>query len=240
MNARHALSLSRDEAVCLGPLRRWSAFEVCEAEETLWLRAARLEDEQWEYCRRLPGAERFEVLADGQLLPVGARVPRGYLPAGPWEVLHRWLQLELPAAETALATPFQTALRLVRSSEPRPASWLLASLAEWSAYVETAPLVRLARWSFAADAAGRAAIRGAPLPPLRGTQYVEESGLAVPAGWHWSPAVEAAVVRAALRLEPGDCALWFADGAWQKIAAGDWVRATRSAVRLTLEEQRRG
>ncbi|HVW35796.1 MAG TPA: hypothetical protein VHB99_00775, partial [Pirellulales bacterium] len=79
-----------------------------------------------------------------------------------------------------------------------------------------------------------------PLAPLGGVQYVEESGIAVPAGWHWSPAVEAAVVRAALGLEPGDSALWFADGSWQKIAADDWVRATRSAARFSLQEQRRG
>jgi hypothetical protein len=240
VNARFALSLSRTEAGRLGPLRRWSALEVCEAGEAIWLRAARLDNEQWDFCRRLPGADRYEVLADGQLLPAGALVPRGYLPAGPWQALSAWLQLELPAAAASLATPPRIPLRLAPAHEPRAAAWLLTSLAEWCAYAQLAPKARLARWSFAADAAGRVVVRGAPLPPLRGTHYVEESGIAVPAGWHWSPAVEAAVVRAALRLEQGDCALWFADGSWQRIAAGDWVRATRSAARLSLEEQHRG
>ena len=240
MNARFALSLPAAQAACLGPLRRWTAFEICETGEALWLRAARLDDEQWDFCRRLPGAKRYDVHEDGQLLPVGARVPRGDVPAGPWEALSGWLPLALPPAETALAASPRTPIQLVRSSQPRTPSWLLARLAEWSAYVETAPQVRLARWSFAADARGRALIRGAPLPPVRGVQYVEEAGLAVPAGWHWSPPVEPAIVRAALGLAPGDSALWFADGSWQKIASGDWVQATRSAVRLTLEEQRRG
>jgi hypothetical protein len=103
-----------------------------------------------------------------------------------------------------------------------------------------APQARLAHWSFAADSTGRVVVRGAPLPPLRGTQYVEECGIAAPAGWHWAPPVEAAVARAALGLEQGDSALWFADGSWHKIAAGDWVRATRSAARFSVQEQRRG
>lgn len=240
MNARFALSLPAAQAACLGPLRRWSAFEICEAGAALWLRAARLGDEQWDFCRRLPGAERYEVLEDGQLLPVGARVPRGFLSEGPWEALSGWLRLAAPPAETALAACPRTSLRLVRSSQLRPASWLLASLAEWSEYVETAPQVRLARWSFAADARGRALIRGAPLPPVRGVQYVEDSGIAAPAGWHWSPPVEPAIVRRALGLEQGDSVLWFADGSWQKIVSGDWVQATRSAARLTVEERRGG
>jgi len=240
LNAHFALSLPRTEAGRLGPLRLWSALEVCEAGEAIWLRAARLDDEQWDFCRRLPGADRYEVLGDGQLLPAGALVPRGYLPEGPWAPLAEWQPLELPAAAASLAAPPRIALRLTPVHEPRAASWLLTSLAEWCEYVEMAPQARLARWSFAADSTGRVVVRGAPLPPLRGVQYVEESGIAAPAGWHWSPPVEAAIVRDVFGLELGDSALWFANGSWQKIPAGDWVRATRSAARLTLEEQRRG
>ncbi len=240
MKARFAIRLPQESAAHLGPLRRWSAFEVCIEDDCVWLRAASLTEEQWEYCRRLPGADRYQVLDDRQLLPAGALVPRGFLPGGPWEPLVTWLRVELPAAEPALAAPPRMTLSLTRSNEPRAASWLLTTMHEWSAYVETAPQVRLDRWTFAADSSGAVVVRGAPLPPLRGTQYVERAGIGVPAGWAWSPAVDAAVVRAVMRLEHGDCALWMSNGAWQRIEAGDWVRATRSAVRLTVEEQRRG
>lgn len=240
MKAQFAIRLPKECAAHLGPLRRWSAFEACEEEDAIWLRAANLTVEQWEYCRRLPGADRYEVLPDRQLLPAGALVPRGFLPGGPWEALAVRLKLELPPAESAFAVPPRAALRLVRSSEPRAASWLLTTMREWGAYVETAPQVRLDRWTFAVDATGSVVVRGAPLPPLPGVQCVEQAGIGVPSGWTWSPAVDAAVVRAVLRLDEGNCALWLSDGAWQKIEAGDWVRATRSAVRLTVEEQRRG
>jgi hypothetical protein len=240
MNGRFALSLPLADAALLGPLRRWPAVEVCRVDNSIWLRAASLQDEQWEYCRRLPGADRYEVLKDGQLRPAGKLVPRGILPSGPWEPLAAWLRVELPRADTSLAAAPQMALKLVRSSEPRATSWLLTDMDGWRRYVDTAPQTRLARWTFAADALGAVIIRGTPLPPLRGTQYVEANGIGVPAGWTWSPAVDAAVVRAALRLEEGACALWQADGAWQRIVADDWVQATRSAVRLTAEEQHHG
>lgn len=240
MNARFALSLPLADAALLGPLRRWPAVEVSRADDSVWLRAASLQDEQWEYCRRLPGVDRYEVLEDGQLLPAGKLVPRGVLPAGPWEPLAAWLRVELPSSDTSLAAAPRMALKLIRSSEPRAATWLLTDMNEWRCYASTAPQARLARWTFAADAAGNVIVRGTPLPPLRGTQYVEENGIAVPAGWTWSPAVDAAVVRTSLQMEPGACALWQTDGSWQKITADDWVRATRSAVRLTAEAQRHG
>ena len=68
------------------------------------------------------------------------------------------------------------------------------------------------------------------LPPLPGQRWVEQEGIAVPAGWTWTPAVEAALVRQVFGLAAGDVALWHADGAWERIAGDEFVRATRAAV----------
>ena len=112
---------------------------------------------------------------------------------------------------------------------------MLAGLDAWSAYGATAPQVRLACWSFAANSTGLVLVRGTPLPPLPGTRFVETDGIAVPLGFAWSPAVPAAVLRRVFKLEKDDALLWTADGVRRRIAAGDWVRATRSAVRLTCD-----
>jgi hypothetical protein len=95
--------------------------------------------------------------------------------------------------------------------------------------------VRLNCWSFALNPAGEVLVRGKPLPPLDGTRLVETEGIAVPVGYAWSPAVPAAIVRRAMRLEKDETLVWTADGARRTVAAGDWVRATRSAVRLTRD-----
>jgi hypothetical protein len=241
MNARFALSLPHADtgslgAVSLGTLRRWPGLEVLETADSVWVRSPHLDDEQWEYCRRLPGADRFTLTDDGRLLAVGMLVPHGRLPAGLWRPITDWLGVELPTSDSAPPPPKPSGLALVRSTIERDAAWLLTTLDAWSAYTAIAPQVRLACWSFAANSTGLVLVRGTPLPPLPGTRFVEMEGIAVPLGFAWSPAMPAAVLRRVFKLEKDDAVLWTADGMRRRIAAGDWVRATRSAVRLTHDE----
>lgn len=234
---RYAWSLPLTEVRALGFVLGWSGVEVLEAPPRLWLRASALSDEQWEECRRLPGADRYTVLADGQLVLVGRSVPHGRLPQGNWVPIRGALRLELPRADDAPSTrPTPTNLRLVRSTEPAEPNWLLVKQTDWVAYAATAPQVRLARLSFIAAERVAVAVRGEPLPPLPGRRFVERSGIVVPAGWTWAPAVPAEIVREALKLEPGDCAWFGTDGTWRIISADDWVQASRSAARLTAAE----
>jgi hypothetical protein len=59
--------------------------------------------------------------------------------------------------------------------------------------------------------------------------------VAVPAGWTWRPALDAAVLRQRLGVEQGELALLAPDGTCEKLSADAFVGATRSAVRLTAE-----
>jgi hypothetical protein len=169
------------------------------------------------------------------LLPAGARVPQGWLPQGPWTAIGRWMGFELPPALLAGRGDATVSPALVRSDRMREASLLLARFDLWAAYAIEAPQIRLDRWRFAVAADGRVAIHGRPLPPLPGQRWVEQEGIAVPAGWTWTPAIEAALLRQVFGLAEGDVALWHADGAWERIAAEEFVRATRVAVRETTK-----
>lgn len=234
-----ALRLAKSDGHRLGPLRVWPGLEVLEADEVVWVRAEKLEEPQWEFCRRLPGAARFAVHDDLQLTAVGDQVPKGHLPQGTWQPLEKWLEPKLPPRGMPGRLQDRVELSMVRTAELREPTWLLASLDDWAAYVPTAPQARLARWSFVADRRRRVIVRGGPLPPLPGLRLVEQEGIAVPAGWTWTPTIDANVLREVLSLEKGDAAMWDASDGWQRIGSGDWVQTTRSAVRLTLEESRR-
>lgn len=129
-----------------------------------------------------------------------------------------------------MSLPPPVPLTIVPCGEPREPALLETTLSRLSEHCTVAPQWRIARWSFAAAADGRTFVRGLPLPALPGTQWVETDGICVPAGTAWSPAVEPAVLRQLLRLAPGDIALLRSDGTWDRLAAGDWVRASRSAV----------
>jgi hypothetical protein len=230
---RHAWTVPVEHLQPLGHLRHWRGVEVLSVPPRVWLRAIHMEAEHEDAVRRLPGAERYTILDDGQLVPAAGRVPCGHLPSGPWQPLADWLRVELPVCDDALALVAQHSIRLVRSVTEREPTWLRTSLAAWTAYAVTAPLVRLAKWTFVADRRGDVLIRGAPLPPLPGMRLVERDGIVVPVGWEWTPALAPDVLRQVFSLGKGDALLWTPDGESERIRADDHVQASRSAARFT-------
>lgn len=230
-----AVCLTGPAAAIAGRLRQLGGVEVCRLGENLWLRGNALDESLDRRLRCLPGAQRFLVLPDGQLRAQGARVPRGRLPEGPWIPLRRWLAVELPLAGLAGRLQERVPLKVVRSTEPQDPGAILTEVDAWQTYVATAPQARLDRWMFAAAGDGRVLVRGSPLPPIRGERLVDRDGILVPAGWTWSPAVEAAVIRNLLGLGEGDLALLHPKDAWECVPAAELVRATRPAVRTTAD-----
>jgi hypothetical protein len=145
------------------------------------------------------------------------------------------MEVELP--ETALPGQFADPipLRLIRDSQPRDANLLLTSMETWLSYGGTAEQVRLDRWQFAVSLNGESLIRGMPLPPIPGQRFVEESGIAVPCGWAWSPAVDGIILARVFSRSGQELVLCRADGRMERIAEDQFVRATRSAIRLSAE-----
>jgi hypothetical protein len=235
-----ALHLDRGDVAAAGRLRLVAGVEVCEQPDAIWLRGPQDPEELRRQLAAVARARRFSVLPDGQLLPIGARVPQGRLPPGPWEALTRWMGLEAPPAARAGRSGAAIALGLVRSERVEESTLLLTEFDVWAAYAVEAPQVRLDLWRFALAADGRVAIHGQRLPPLPGQRWVEREGIAVPAGWTWTPAVDARLVRQIFGLSAGDVALWHEDGAWERIAADAFVRATRAAVRETWKTRSPG
>jgi len=237
VSKRWAVCLPRESIAGLGRLRLIPRLSVCELGEQVWLQGEGGDEALETSLRGLPGATRFSVFPDRQLLAAGTRVPHGYLPEGPWHSLAEWLGVTLEPAGLAGKIGEGVPVRLVRSSSPCEANVLLVSLVAWRDYGVNAPQVRLERWSFAVSDAGDVIVRGLPLPPLPGQAFVEWEGVAVPAGWYWDPPVDAAVLRDVLGLASGDLALLHPDGAWDRVPADVFVRAVRSAIRLSGEEK---
>jgi hypothetical protein len=230
-----AIWLSADDARHANVLRL-TGVEVCAVQDGVWLRGDRSDEALQDRLCLLPGAHRFAVLPDGQLQAVGTIAPKGHLPEGPWQPIARWSPLAVPAIGRPASTPARLVLRMVRDFEPLEPSLLITTWDAWSAYAATAPQVRLECLAFALADDGRVLLRGSPLPPLRGERWVERGGITTPAGWTWSPGVEPLVLSSLLDLDSDDLALLHTDGSWERLAASDFVRATRSAVRNTAEQ----
>lgn len=234
MNGSWTVRISIADACTLARLRGKHGLEICFREDTIWLRGTEMHEDLDRRLRALPG-DRYEVLPDRQLVRGGCRVPKGYLPEGSWIALSDAVCVELDPPALGAEYDSKVHLRLVRGGPTRSANLLLTAAETWTAYAERASEARLQQLAFAASETGTVLIRGVPLPPLSGARLVEDRGIAVPCGWTWTPRVDADVLRELFQLESGDLALLREDGAWEHLRADDFVRATRSAARSTLE-----
>jgi hypothetical protein len=231
MSEHWALRVARTSASALGNLRLVPGVRVCEQDGVLWLRGENADEE---FTRRLlvvPESQLFTVVIGDEIVPHGARVPVGRLPDDTWQALSRWLGVALEPAALPGRMEAPARLQMVPSTSEREANVLLTGIERLADYAVNAPLVRLQRWRFAVNTQGQTIVFGTPLPPISGQVYCETEGVAVQAGWSWTPRIDADVMRKVLGLSAGDVALLHADGSWECIRASDFTAATRSAIR---------
>ncbi len=234
MKWQWAMRLAANDAPSLAGLRLQPGLEVCAQHEEVWLRGTAPSESLDEKLACIPG-EHFAIVDDRLLVPRGKILPVAVLPEANWVAIRQWLEPAAPTAALPGHIPQRLAIRLVRCATPLPANALLTTADLWQQYAATAPGVRLRALRFAQAANGQVLIVGSPLPPLPGTRYVEVAGIALPAGFACEPAVDPAVLGRLLVLDAGDIALFNQEARYQRIAAEHFVRARRSAVRMSAE-----
>jgi hypothetical protein len=252
MSSQWTIRLALTDAESLAPLRLTRGIEVAEKEPFIWIRGASNDEKLERLLRALPAVARYEVSSGNRLRNLESRIPSETLPALNWESVSTWLRVQMPASPrpegplTPTLSPSDgergrdpslrtVSIRIVRSAEERPIDLLVTNLAEWHEFAINAPEVRLRHLRFAADAAGNIVVRGKPLPPLPGRQFVVNANVAVQAGFTWEPAVSAEVLARRLGLSTDALALLHEDGTFSRIEAEQFVPATRSAVRETAQ-----
>lgn len=226
----------------LAPLRLRSDVRLwpADAEEprSYWLRGDDpAEGESAEaMLRRFPALARYRVAPDGLATPFGCVVPECSVPdlrSPQWANFGDWWQPRVQPAALSAEPPPAVAIRLVPAQAERPAGAVLLGASAWARFAAGCPAHRLDRLRFAADCTGRALVVGMPLPAVRGDYFVVEDRVALPAGWQLEPAIPCALLAERLGLRRGDIALISPDGTCERIAAEQFVVASRSAARLT-------
>jgi hypothetical protein len=219
-------------------LRLEPGIEALETADALWLQGTTSDERIDLWLRQLPGAARFAVLADGQLCPEGKRLPQGRVPPGPWTSLRSLVAVEMPVSSLAAILPERIPFQCVRNSIVEEADVLVTSLKDWQTFGCSAPQIRLRRLTFAVSSDGRVILRGRPVPSIAGARFYERAGIALACGWGWPRWLDTKTVRAALDIDPNDLALCSPEGTWESIPGDQFVRATRSAIRLSAEVDR--
>lgn len=230
-----AICLAREDAGSLAPLRLQTGIEVAEIGTALWIRGRFADDALSAKLAALPATGRFEWLETNQLRALHERIPGAALPTAQWQSLAAWLRITLPIAALPGDTPAPVALRLVRSVEEREPQLLLTTVTALKEFVATTGRVRQERLTFAAAFSGAVLVRGRPLPPLPGRRFVLFDGVAIPAGFRWTPAVSPAVLARKLGVSGDALVLWNEDGTITRLHSEQFVAVNPAAVRATEE-----
>jgi hypothetical protein len=236
------------DAECLAPLRLTRGIEVAEKEPFIWVRGGNSDEELELLIRALPAVARYELSSGNRLRNLESRIPAETLPLLNWQLLGTWLRVQLPGngvshsnrwgeKEKSLPPLRPVSLRIVRSTEERPIDLLMTRLSDWRDFALSSPEVRLQQLRFAVDADGNVVVRGKPLPPLPGRQFVLHANIGVQAGFMWEPAVSAEVLVRRLGLSTDALVLFHEGGMFSRIEAEQFVPATRSAVRETIANE---
>ena len=229
-----ALSLRRAQASLLASLHDVPGVVVAESNELVWARGESSAAETDRILTRLPSSRFFTLVHGNRLRPKGRWLPTGRLPELRWAPLRQWLSVRLPNAALPGELAGGAELELVRARGPDGGEeLLLCSIDAFRRCVLHDPKHRLERLRFVVnEARAEILVRGSPLPSLPGERFVLRHGIAVPAGFAWSPPVGTSVVRAWLGLGDGAMALWRADGSISEIAHDWFVVASRRAGRM--------
>jgi len=236
VKAAWALRLQVEHARRLVGLRGLAEVQICLAGDNVWAAGPLLDEETDTRLRKIRGADRLSVDEQERVSRPGARVPIGRLPAGGWMEIREFFVPAAPTSMLAGVLHDRVPLCRVRSGREREPEALLTDRSTWLDHSAAASRVRLEPLRFAAAPDGRVLILGRPLPPLRGTVFVRFGRVVVPCGWHWDPPVDERVLESLFGGEPDDLLVLRTDGGVDRIAAGDFVAATRSAARLTARK----
>lgn len=192
---RWALRVALSNGNRAGRLRTVHGTEAAIVGDDLWFRGVRLDDELLPTLAAVADGPVFMLSGDDWLTPVRHRVPSARLPDADFTAAENLLTPTLPTSQLAYNFQHPVKLKLQRSSTAHVAELWCGVASEFRKWAETAPKIRLqaCRYALCSDS-GRVIVRGIPLPPLAGQLFWMADRIAIPLGWHWSPAVDTAAL----------------------------------------------
>ena len=217
----------------LAAVRCWPGMYAAETETEVWLRCPMLHADLGQPLRALPAMHSYRQDAQGLLFPLGGSTPVAKLPAMDWLLMKEFIPIELPGAALPAQLTQQYALHLLPATEYHPGAALKVKLADWQAYAETTPEIRLTALRFALSAAGDVLVMGEPLPPLPGVEYWLRDSILLPAAYDLEWPLLAGLFNQRENSKGAYFILFEKDGNWQKIEKRCFVLASRAGIRTS-------
>jgi hypothetical protein len=225
--------LPADGLAVLADLRTRPGVRVVERDGVVWVFWPPADADVTTRLLPVQGVELF-TRRDGLWFRVGQHLPYEGVPDEEGRPLAEALTpaaLALPAPPEPSPRPVR--LTVVRDGQPRPATALLAPLADLARWADLATSHALSALE-AAVCGDVVLVRGAPLPPLAGGTRLWGRLVLVPLGWRPEPDLPEAALADALGLREGRLALLNQEGV-EVLPAAALAPLTRAGLRLALQ-----
>lgn len=224
--------LSMADISALGSIRTWPDLRVAIAGDDIWVRGIPPDTTQAQ-LHKLPAKRAFLADTQERLFLPGKHTPHDTLKKMSWEAIASFIKVELPVSAMPATSDNRYAVRLSPTPHTSDPFAILTTLEHWKAYADTAPLIRLQRLSFAVCETGEVLVIGTPVPPIPGSVFTLLDHILLPAGYDFAPPAIAQFISSVTKTESDTLLLFHTDGQWEKIPGTCFVRASRSAIRLT-------
>lgn len=220
----------------LGAFRGYADLRVRVLDDEIWLKGCSSREETEALLSRLPIKQSYELDEQGYIFPLQGLTPTGKLPEGEWLPVSQIIRPEFPvsALPGKVTEPYQ--VRIVPSDQVQSGSALLCDGSVWKNYADSAPEVRLSCLRFAVSESKRVLVTGSPLPAIPGQEYWQRDCILLPCGYDFEIPFISALLARQLNPQTDSFLLFDTAGNWDRIEYTYLVPATRSGVRLTLED----
>lgn len=225
----------KDKAT-LASIRCVPGLCVAQDDKNIWLRGIDITKDADCLAASLPVKQSFWLDEKKQLFLTGTLVPVALLAEMQWQDLADFIPLEIPVSAMPGKITHILPVHLIPSTTVKESQALVTELSVWKNFAEYASVTRLRLLDFAVSENRSVLIMGIPLPPIPGAEYWKTGNMLLPAGYDFEiPNLDMYISR---RIDPQEkhIIVFNTDGSWQLIEKSFFIRSTRSAVRLTMQQ----
>jgi len=231
MQTEIVITIALKDRKLLGNIRTFPGLSVRDVDDIIYVRG--ITDNPSIRIKKLPTLNTYTLSKSGELFPIGKSTPVAVLKDLEWIPLQEYIEVAPPVSALPGATDRKYSMALVPSDSERIGTAILTTLDNWKNYAESAPDIRLEKLSFAVSEHKKVVIMGTPLPALPGKEFWASERFLIPCGFDFEfPLLKELFQKKITQTNSGRILL-STDGHIEIIPDYNFVKATRSAIRLT-------
>ena len=220
----------------LGSIRTIPGVLVARFGKCIWLKCKYDGSNIHVKLKGIPAIHMYWMDMEENLFLLDTLTPIMKLPELKWVSLIDFIKVDMPIA--ALPGQVKTSYKpkIIKSDTVNIGTALLTNLQSWKMYAESASATRLNLLRFAVSEEGMVLIIGNPLPSLPGQEFWNVGNIYISSGYNFEFFFVASLLQEKCNENKSLYLFYTKEGHYASINKEDFVKATRSAIRLTKVE----